>query len=120
MRRRDFLIDLTRYAALAAIVPNDWRVLHHPRFADDPFTLGLASGDPTPSTVMLWTRLAPKPLEPSGGMEGLRAMVAWEVAEDEKFTQIVKRGTATASADEIRRAVRSDSLSSPGKGRARG
>ena len=97
MQRRDFLIDLTRYAALAAIVPNDWRVLHHPRFADDPFTLGLASGDPTPTTIMLWTRLAPKPLEPSGGMEGLRAMVAWEVAEDEKFTQIVKRGTATAA-----------------------
>jgi alkaline phosphatase D len=97
MHRRDFLIDLTRYAALAAVVPNDWRVLHHPRFADDPFTLGLASGDPTPTAVMLWTRLAPKPLEPSGGMEGLRTLVDWEIADDEKFTKIVKQGRATAA-----------------------
>ena len=63
MQRRDFLIDLTRFAALAATIPNDWRVLHHPRFADDPFTLGVAAGDPTPTGAMLWTRLAPKPLE---------------------------------------------------------
>jgi phosphodiesterase/alkaline phosphatase D-like protein len=31
---------------------------------DDPFTLGVASGDPTPTEVVLWTRLAPRPLEP--------------------------------------------------------
>lgn len=97
MHRRDFLFDLTRYAALAAIVPNDWRVLHHPRFADDPFALGVASGDATPTGVMLWTRLAPKPLEPLGGMEGLRTAVDWEIADDDKFTKIVKRGRATAA-----------------------
>jgi alkaline phosphatase D len=97
MRRRDFLTDLTRYAALAAIVPNDWRVLRHPHFADDPFSLGVASGDPNPNGVMLWTRLAPKPLDPFGGMEGLKAMVDWEIADDDKFTKIVKRGRATAA-----------------------
>jgi len=97
MRRRDFLIDLTRYAALAAVVPNDWRVLHHPHFTDDPFALGVASGDPTPNRIVLWTRLAPKPLEPFGGMEGLRTTVDWEVAEDEGFTKIAKRGRATAA-----------------------
>ena len=58
MHRRDFLIDLTRLAALAAVVPNDWRVIHRPRFVDDPFALGIASGDPTPNGFMLWTRLA--------------------------------------------------------------
>jgi alkaline phosphatase D len=97
MQRRDFLIDLTRLAALAAVVPNDWRVIHRPRFADDPFALGIASGDPTPNGVMLWTRLAPRPLEPMGGMEGLRTAVDWEVADDDKFTKIVKRGRATAA-----------------------
>jgi alkaline phosphatase D len=97
MQRRDFLIDLTRYAALAAIVPNDWRVLHQPRFADNPFTLGVASGDPTPNGVMLWTRLAPRPLEPYGGMDGLRIMVEWELADDEAFTKIVQHGRATAA-----------------------
>jgi alkaline phosphatase D len=97
MRRREFLVDLTRLAAMAAIVPNDWRVRHYPRFADDPFSLGVASGDPTPSGAMLWTRIAPRPLEPYGGMEGIRAMVNWEVAEDDGFTKIVKQGRATAA-----------------------
>jgi alkaline phosphatase D len=97
MHRRDFLIDLTRYAALASIVPNDWRVVHRPRFADDPFALGVASGDPTSTSAILWTRLAPRPLEPMGGMSGLKAMVTWEVADDDKFTKIVKEGRATAA-----------------------
>ena len=32
-------------------------------FASDPFALGIASGDPDPTGVVLWTRLAPNPLE---------------------------------------------------------
>src|SRR5258708_4870588 len=32
-----------------------------------PFTLGVASGDPWPDGVVLWTRLAPQPLQ-GGGM----------------------------------------------------
>ncbi len=97
MRRRDFLIDLSRFAALAACVPNDWRVITRARYADDPFSLGVASGDPTSSGAMLWTRLAPKPLEPFGGMEGLRMTVDWEVADDDRFTKIVKKGRAAAA-----------------------
>src|SRR5439155_1099431 len=58
MNRRLFLSDLTRYAALCAVVPNQWRVVGRPRWADDPFTLGVASGDPTANGVVLWTRLA--------------------------------------------------------------
>ena len=30
----------------------------------DPFTFGVASGDPDHKSVIPWTRLAPKPLEP--------------------------------------------------------
>lgn len=97
MQRRDFLIDLTRLAALAAVVPNDWRVLHHPHFAEDPFALGIASGDPTPNGAILWTRLASRPLEPMGGMDGTRMTVQWEVADDDGFTKIVKQGRATAA-----------------------
>lgn len=96
MLRRDF-VDLARYAALAAVIPNDWRVRLRPRFADDPFTLGIASGDPTPSGVMLWTRLATKPLEPDYGMAGVRTAVTWEVAEDESFAKVVQTGRATAA-----------------------
>jgi alkaline phosphatase D len=96
MQRRDFL-ELVRYAAFAAAIPNDWRVRFRPRFADDPFSLGVASGDPTPTGVMLWTRLAPRPLDPDGGMGGVRAVVSWELAADEGFSNVVQRGRATAA-----------------------
>src|SRR5690349_15399417 len=95
--RRDFLVDLARTAALAAIVPNAWRVTGRPRLADDPFQLGVASGDPTPTGGVLWTRLAPRPLEPEGGMEGQRVVVTWEVADDDQFRRIVRQGRATAA-----------------------
>jgi hypothetical protein len=38
------------------------------RFARTPFTLGVASGDPSPDGMVLWTRIAPEPLEAGGGM----------------------------------------------------
>ena len=40
-----------------------------PQFSANPFSLGIASGDPDSSSVVLWTRLAPEPLTPGGGME---------------------------------------------------
>ena len=68
------------------------------RFAGDPFTLGVASGDPTDSGVVLWTKLAPSPLEPGGGMPTNAAVeVAWEVATDEAMTKVVRRGTTVAT-----------------------
>jgi alkaline phosphatase D len=96
MNRRDFFVDLARNAALCAVVPNVWRVTGRPHFADDPFQLGVASGDPRPTGGVLWTRLAPKPLEPGGGMNGVRTMVNWQLADDDKFSKIVKQGRVTA------------------------
>jgi alkaline phosphatase D len=60
------------------------------------FTLGVASGDPLPDAVVIWTRLAPGPLEPFGGMDDRTVGVEWEVAEDEHFRRVVRRGTAHA------------------------
>lgn len=97
MKRRDFLADVTRLAALAAVVPTDWRVVLRPRWASFPFSLGVASGDPSPASVMIWTRLAPDPLAPHGGMDGNRTAVNWEVADDEQFSRIVRSGRATAA-----------------------
>jgi alkaline phosphatase D len=66
------------------------------RITDDPFTLGVASGDPLPGSVLLWTRLAPAPYQPDGGMPAERVTVHWELAHDERFRRIARRGTATA------------------------
>ncbi|MDQ3424382.1 MAG: alkaline phosphatase D family protein [Actinomycetota bacterium] len=63
-----------------------------------PFTLGVASGDPLPGGVVLWTRLAPDPLaaDGRGGMPDRPAPVQWQVATDERFSQVVARGTELA------------------------
>lgn len=61
-----------------------------------PFSLGIASGDPWPDGFVLWTRLAPMPLDPHGGMPMSVVSVDWEVAEDERFTRVVKSGLADA------------------------
>ncbi|MEU0697677.1 alkaline phosphatase D family protein [Streptomyces niveus] len=66
------------------------------KIKSDPFTLGVGSGDPQPASVLLWTRLAPSPYESDSGLPRNRVSVRWEVSHDERFTRIVRRGTATA------------------------
>ncbi|GAA3081258.1 alkaline phosphatase D family protein [Streptomyces rectiviolaceus] len=66
------------------------------KIADDPFTLGVASGDPQPGSVLLWTRLAPAPYEPGNGLPAERVTVQWELAHDARFRRIARRGSATA------------------------
>jgi alkaline phosphatase D len=65
-----------------------------------PFTLGVASGDPVYDGVVLWTRLAPDPLVPGGGMPDTSVPVAWEVATDDRFRRVVRRGVEQARAAE--------------------
>ncbi len=66
------------------------------KITEDPFTLGVASGDPQPGSVLLWTRLAPRPFEPDSGLPRGRFPVRWEVAHDSRFTRIARRGSVTA------------------------
>nr|WP_239534193.1 alkaline phosphatase [Thalassobacillus pellis] len=66
------------------------------RFDAYPFTLGVASGDPLPDGVVLWTRLATDPLN-GGGMQDKNYPVQWEIARDQDFRDIVQRGNAIAS-----------------------
>ncbi len=80
MRRRDL-------AALAALP-----FIRHARAAEVPrFALGIASGQPQPERVVLWTRLTGADLPAEVGVE-------WELADDEAFTRIAARGSETASA----------------------
>ncbi|MFE9258655.1 alkaline phosphatase D family protein [Streptomyces sp. NPDC006879] len=66
------------------------------KITQDPFSLGVASGDPLPGSVLLWTRLAPRPYEPDSGLPHRRIQVRWELAHDPRFSRIVRRGSATA------------------------
>jgi len=65
-------------------------------FTAYPFTLGVAAGDPAPDGFVIWTRLAPAPLEPHGGMPMGNVAVDWEVAADHGFKTIVAKGQALA------------------------
>ena len=65
-------------------------------FADYPFTLGVAAGDAVPDGFVIWTRLAPEPMDPHGGMPLLPVAVDWEVASDDRFRDVVAKGTEQA------------------------
>lgn len=65
-------------------------------FSAWPFTLGVAAGDPTPDGFVIWTRLAPQPLEPHGGMPVAAVPVDWEVATDARFASVVAKGSVIA------------------------
>jgi len=62
-----------------------------------PFTLGVASGEPTHDGFVLWTRLAPTPLalDGSGGMSK-PVSVTWDVATDDAMRNVVRTGIAEA------------------------
>jgi alkaline phosphatase D len=60
------------------------------------FTLGVASGDPLPDSVILWTRLVAEPLAEGGGMPADPVPVGWEVATDEDFDDVVAEGVTSA------------------------
>jgi len=63
-----------------------------------PFKLGVASGEPAPDSVVLWTRLAPAPLNSDGqaGMPAADVSVEWQVSTSDRFTSLVAQGATTA------------------------
>lgn len=62
------------------------------------FGFGVASGDPTATGVLLWTRVTPDPTATPGSGRGRRVQVGWEVAEDDAFRRVVARGTTSTDA----------------------
>ncbi len=96
--RRLFLAYGAALAALPTVGERAFgRVARQPKFTADPFTLGVASGDPTDTGVVLWTRLAPKPLDEAGGMAPENVEVRWELADDEGMKTVLKTGTVIAT-----------------------
>ena len=94
MDRRGFLINTLlglSSSPLMASCASDIRL------STNPFTLGIASGDVTDSSAVLWTRLAPEPIEGDGGMEPHNIPVQWELSLDPKMSRIIRRGEAIAT-----------------------
>lgn len=84
----------------AALTPAAWTsAVAQPRLADDPFQVGIASGEPLPDGVVLWTRLVTNPQAMDSGMTRAPVKVGWEIAEDDKLTKTVRRGEALAVAE---------------------
>ncbi|MFT3954329.1 MAG: alkaline phosphatase D family protein [Piscinibacter sp.] len=99
MQRRELLQQLGRQAAALALArlfgapaQAQTTAARWPAHLDDPFTLGVASGMPRPGSVVIWTRLAPRPPEPGGGLPPVPLAVRWELAEDEQFSVDLRRG----------------------------
>jgi alkaline phosphatase D len=84
---------LLRAAGALGLAASTSPVLARPRLDAYPFTLGVASGYPTPSSLVLWTRLAPQPLAPGGGLRPGVLPVRWELAHDPGFRRPAASGT---------------------------
>jgi alkaline phosphatase D len=97
--RRQFLAGAATVAGAAAVGVAAGAVPAAARTGDvdahGPFALGVASGDPLPDSVILWTRLVRDPLD-AGSLPRRPLAVQWEVAKDAGFRHPVRRGTALA------------------------
>lgn len=79
-------------------VASNWpqRAWSHPRFDSNPFALGIASGSPTHSGVVLWTRLLQTGHLGRSSLSVIPISVQWDVAHDEAFARIVRSGKILA------------------------
>jgi alkaline phosphatase D len=87
-RRRGLLA----MALAAGVAPGFLGCMNRREWASDPFSLGVASGCPRPDGIVLWTRLAP------GAGPSASETVAWELATDEAFRDVVRNGSETVDA----------------------
>lgn len=92
--RRKFLAQSARLLSLAALA-SAYPTGAIARTSSYPFSLGVASGAPRPTSIVLWTRILPDPLNAQSVMPQALS-VQWEIAEDDGFKRIVSKGNAAA------------------------
>lgn len=92
MRRRHFLAGSV--AVTGALATG--RATSGYRLSRDAFSLGVASGELTDESFVLWTRIAPEPLQPDGGVDNVMIPVTWEVATEPDMKNVIRRGTYPA------------------------
>ena len=97
--------DLIKYAGISSIVISSWGISSCAEDEDPNFTFehGVASGDPTESSVILWTRVSRTNFRDIHDDEQLSgtydANVSWRVATDESFTNVVNSGSTTVGSE---------------------
>ena len=92
MKRRHFLKSASLLgAALAFGVGDAWSSKREWRERRDLYPEGVASGDPYPDSVLLWTRRPPVSGDTASGL-------TVEVAEDEQFTRVIATAKANLTA----------------------
>ncbi|MFC9245441.1 alkaline phosphatase D family protein [Streptomyces sp. NPDC057136] len=90
---------VVRAAAATAVAAPVLATATSARAAEAPaFLHGVASGDPLPDGILLWTRITPTADAVPGSGRGAGTAVRWEVAEDAAFTRIAARGTVVSGA----------------------
>ncbi|GLZ39716.1 alkaline phosphatase D family protein [Actinokineospora sp. NBRC 105648] len=92
LHRRTFLIGGLASAGVTLLSSSSANAIAYP------FTLGVASGEPTADGFVIWTRLAPSPLNADGlgGMSSAAVTVEWQIANDPNFSGLAASGTVSA------------------------
>ena len=99
MKRRSIITGLGALSLSAcATAPATLKLGKAGLILGDLFTLGVASGDPVSDGFVIWTRLAPQPMAENGGMSS-PVSVTWQVAEDERFSRVIRAGEMVANSD---------------------
>src|SRR5882724_5516376 len=92
LSRREMLLALAGSIPLAT-APRLVKAADALRLKSDPFQLGVASGSPSTTGVVLWTRLI------GGSSANAAVSVQWEIASDERMRKDLRRGAIYATAD---------------------
>lgn len=87
LNRRQFLLTVGTVMGLVVLSDQLPPTLAQPQFSADPFSLGVASGDPGPDSIVIWTRLAPDPLG-AASLPEVSIPVQWAIAKDPQMQQI--------------------------------
>jgi alkaline phosphatase D len=94
LSRRQLLIRAGGAGAavsLGAMIPSPRAMASFGNLGGYPFVAGVASGDPGPEGVVLWTKLALDPLGETP-LPARRIPVVWEVADDEQMRRVRRSG----------------------------
>ena len=94
MNRRDFIRGLGAIGGFSTLRGSPFGA-GSGLFDDYPFRLGVASGEPTADSVVLWTRLAPDPMH-GGGMKPEAVEVGWELAHDSAMRRVFRSGRVSS------------------------